>query len=299
MKVLIIEDDPSVGFFLEEVASSASHDVRRAVDGDKGLELFYEFQPDMILSDLMLPGIDGMEILERVRSKDNDVVFIMLTGYGSEEMAIRALELRANNYLHKPIRHEALTGLLDKYGELIRSRTRKEEVRRMVTRRHTEVVMSNRMELVSEIVNMLVEEAAPSLTESERFGIQLGLYELIVNAIEHGNLGISFQEKNACLFDSSEKYNELLRSRLSDENLAAKRVTIEFRYSAGRLEWLIEDEGEGFDWYSLPNPLSRENQSNLSGRGIFLASFQFDELSFLGNGNRVRAVKKVNPQEQA
>ena len=56
-------------------------------------------------------------------------------------------------------------------------------------------------------------------------------------------------------------------------------------------EWVIIDEGDGFDWKSLPNPLNPENLAQPSGRGIFLARMQFDEVEFLGKGNRVRARK--------
>lgn len=299
MKVLIVEDDSAVSYFLEQVVTTAGHETRVCGDGRMALELFADFNPDLIISDLMLPELNGIEILEEVRRTKNDTIFVMMTGHGSEELAIRALELRANNYLHKPIRHEALLNLIQKYSELIRTRTMREEVKRMVTRRKMSITIDNRLEIVSDVVDFLGEEAAPFLSDTERVSIQLGLYELIINAIEHGNLGINYLEKNQALYESPQKLLELIRIRSEHGETAKKRVRIDFEYDGECLLWVITDEGDGFDWYSLPNPLSHENHENLNGRGIFLARFQFDELTFLGKGNRVRVIKRPGSEGNA
>lgn len=292
MKVLIVEDDPAVSYFLEQVVLTSGHEPEVVADAESAHHAYQKFQPHLILSDYLLPMGSGMELLEKIRKTDSDVIFIIMTGHGSEETATQALELRANNYLTKPIRYEVLSTLLAKYDELVHTRSMRQEIRRMVIRRETEIVIDNRVEIVSEVSDFLTGEAAPFLTEEERFGVQLGLYELISNAIEHGNLGITYEEKNQALFEGSNRYIDLMNRRRADPERERRRVRIRYHLDDGKLEWLISDEGEGFDWYRLPNPLAGSNYEKLCGRGIFLARFQFDELSFLGTGNRVRVTKK-------
>lgn len=299
MKVLIIEDDPSIGYFLSEVVSSAGHEVEVVDDGGKAVERFEMLHPELIICDIMLPNRDGFQILEEIRSRDHDVVFIMMTGQGTEEFAMRALELRANNYLHKPIRFEMITALLEKYSDQIRSRTVRREIGLMVTRRETTLELGNRLDRVADVVEYLVNEASTWLSPDERFSVQLGLYELIINAIEHGNLAITYDEKSKALYGSPASLSDLIRKRQQDPRFGNRRVRVDFRFNGERLEWVVTDEGQGFNWYSLPNPLAMENQENLNGRGIFLARIQFDELTFLGCGNKVRAIKRytATPQE--
>ena len=70
------------------------------------------------------------------------------------------------------------------------------------------------------------------------------------------------------------------------------KVTVDFTMDAEACEWVISDEGDGFDWRSVQNPIEDEDLFKAHGRGIFLARFQFDELEYLGNGNTVRVNKK-------
>jgi CheY-like chemotaxis protein/anti-sigma regulatory factor (Ser/Thr protein kinase) len=298
MKVLIVEDDPSVNYFLREVASNTGHEVLCAENGEEALACFDEFQPDLVLSDLKMPKVDGLKLLERIRRRSRDVLFIIMTGAGSEEYAVRALELRANNYLQKPIRFEVIVALLQKYEQMLRVTHLREEVGRMVVRRDLRMVIPSRLEFVGSVVEELVREASAWLSIEERFGVQLGLYELITNAIEHGNLCISYEEKNKALFDGPFHFQELVARRLADPRLAGREVQIDFRQTESRLEWQIVDEGDGFNWMDIPNPLDGLNQERLNGRGIFLARFQFDELNYFGNGNKVRAVKRFDEADE-
>lgn len=295
MKVLVVEDDPSVSYFLREVISTAGHEAATAADGLEGLNLFDSFAPDLVFSDLKMPGMDGLELLARIRRMSRETVFVMMTGFGSEELAIRALELKANNYLQKPIRFEVINSLLQKYEAILRAGRARMEAGRMISRLDLRMAIPSRLDHVMIVVDLLVQEASPWLSENERFGVQLGLYELVTNAIEHGNLEIGFEEKSSALEVGTNRYAELVRRKMQQSALATRMATIEFRQNPERLEWVIQDEGSGFNWNQLPNPLSIDFQERLSGRGIFLARFQFDELTFHGNGNKVKAVKFLPP----
>ena len=91
----------------------------------------------------------------------------------------------------------------------------------------------------------------------------------------------------------------LYQTRLAEAERAARRVTVEFQFNGTFFEWLISDEGEGFDWNAIPNPLEENRILNSCGRGIFLSRLIFDEMEYQGKGNAVRIRKYLKKPETA
>lgn len=291
MLVLTVDQKPDVHYYLREIIISSGHDCVNALSGQQALQLFLQRQPDVIIADRDLGDMEGLDLLENIRRVDSGTIFILMINDPAPLMVGRALELRANNYIPKPPRFEAVVSLMDKYAAVVKTRELREEVVHSVISREIVIEIGNRLDLVAEVASFLVGEAGDAILPDQRSGIHLGLYELLINAIEHGNLGISYLEKHRCLRESPYRLNELVQRRSSEANRARRRVTIEFRVDPGRCEWIIQDEGEGFDWTSVPDPFAN-NEEALNGRGIYLASYQFDEVTYLGNGNRVRLIKR-------
>ncbi len=100
--VLIVEDDPSLLMGLTMNLRREGYRVRTATDGHRGLEELERERPDLVVLDLMLPGVDGLEILRRIRADDPTLPVIVLTALGSEQDKIRGLDLGANDYVTKP-----------------------------------------------------------------------------------------------------------------------------------------------------------------------------------------------------
>ena len=290
MKILIVEDDRASQTYLNDTIEAEGHEVNTAENGQAGLIVFDQFKPDLILSDIRMPVMDGLEMLEEIRHQHKDTIIVMITAYGSEEFAIKSLRLGANNYLKKPVRHSDLLPLIRKYNEIIENRTTGHEIHGMVVRKEFTMTFDNNLERLPKIVDHLVLETRDLFEEDERMGIHLGLTELLMNAVEHGNLGITYDDKSHAM--ESETLYDLYEERQSDPVLAKRKVTVEFAQNATRCEWMISDEGKGFDWQSLKNPLENVNVLETHGRGIFITRFQFDELEHIGKGNVVR-IKKV------
>jgi two-component system alkaline phosphatase synthesis response regulator PhoP len=101
VKVLVVEDEPQIADLLRSYLELDGFQVRVARDGPDALEHFEETLPDLIVLDLLLPGLDGWEITRRVR-KVRPVPIIMLTARDQEEDKIRGLELGADDYVTKP-----------------------------------------------------------------------------------------------------------------------------------------------------------------------------------------------------
>lgn len=100
--ILVVEDDSSILLGLELNLKRAGYHVVVATDGDAGYAAFEQERPDLVLLDLMLPGVNGLEILRHIRSYDALVPVIVLTAMGEERDKIKGLDLGANDYVTKP-----------------------------------------------------------------------------------------------------------------------------------------------------------------------------------------------------
>jgi anti-sigma regulatory factor (Ser/Thr protein kinase) len=142
-----------------------------------------------------------------------------------------------------------------------------------------------------EISKRLVLNLAKYLDQRSVSRIRIGLREIIINAIEHGNLNITFEEKSEATMQGN--YLEFIFSRQQDPLYRDKRVTIEFLLNAERVAYKIADEGNGFDYKAvIQDAGSRANEEMLAhGRGLTMAYNIFDEVTFNRRGNEVLLVK--------
>ncbi|HWQ71319.1 MAG TPA: response regulator [Desulfitobacteriaceae bacterium] len=101
-KILIVDDQLGVRRLLFETFKEDQHTVEMAVDGIDALKILQSFQPDLILMDIKMPGMNGMDTLRRIRAADKDVNVIMMTAYGDSQNAVQAKELNVIHYMSKP-----------------------------------------------------------------------------------------------------------------------------------------------------------------------------------------------------
>ena len=102
-KVLIIDDDPAFRNLVEQVLTQKEYEVLKASSGQEGLRLMFDQRPDLVLLDVVMPGINGWQVCSRIR-EISDIPIIMITGeYKSEEDIVRGLDYGADDYLTKPV----------------------------------------------------------------------------------------------------------------------------------------------------------------------------------------------------
>ncbi len=101
-RVLLIEDDPAIVAGLELNLALEGYEVLTAADGEAGYRRALEERPDLVLLDVMLPGINGLEVLRRLREIDADVPVLILTARGEEGDRVLGLQLGADDYISKP-----------------------------------------------------------------------------------------------------------------------------------------------------------------------------------------------------
>jgi anti-sigma regulatory factor (Ser/Thr protein kinase) len=148
--------------------------------------------------------------------------------------------------------------------------------------------IGNDLDDVPQFVTAVLAAIAAGLDPRKRDGLQLALREIVINAVEHGNLGVTFEEKSEA--NESGSLPELLAERAKDPSRAERCVRVEAKRSDESISVFVEDEGDGFEWRDLPDPTDAANLLRTHGRGVLLAALSVDELTFNDAGNRVGLV---------
>jgi YesN/AraC family two-component response regulator len=116
-KILVIDDEKPTLSMFRLFLEAWGYSVLTAENGTKGLEIFRKEKPAIVITDIKMPGIDGLAVLQRILDIDSEAAVIVITGHGDTDLAQRALENNAVDFIHKPIKKEALEAALKKAGE--------------------------------------------------------------------------------------------------------------------------------------------------------------------------------------
>jgi DNA-binding NtrC family response regulator len=270
-RILVAEDEANLRLVLQKELQRMGHEVRVAADGEAALKLLEESNVDVLLSDINMPQLDGMELLRRIHQRPNPPEVIMLTGHATVESAIEAMKLGAYDYLSKPYRIAELDALVKQAAEKRRLRVDNARLRTLVERQTAAPEIIFVSEAMREVMR-LVERVAPSDASVLITGESGTGKELVANAIHRLSPRSegSFIDLNCAAFQES-----LLESELFGYEAGA------FSGAKGRKLglWELADNGTIFldEITELPAPL----QSKLL-RAIETNSFY-----------RVGAVRKV------
>ncbi len=144
-KILLVDDEEGIRKVLDISLSDSGFKVFTAETGKEALDIFRKMRPPIVLTDIKMPGMDGIELLQKIKEESPDTEVIMITGHGDMELAIRSLKFDATDFITKPINDDALEIALKRANEKITLKTRLKE--------HTE----NLEQLVREKTKKLVE----------------------------------------------------------------------------------------------------------------------------------------------
>jgi len=118
-KILIVDDEESLRTLLSISLSHKGFEVFTAEDGKKGIEIFRQESPPIVITDIKMPGIDGLEVLRQIRRLDPDTRVIVITGHGDMESAVESLKLEASDFISKPVKEEALMVAIKRAQEVL------------------------------------------------------------------------------------------------------------------------------------------------------------------------------------
>ena len=113
-RILVVEDEVTLAKNIAKYLRRYGYDTWIAESGETGLEMYATFKPDIVLLDFMLGGINGLEVMARIRARDMQTKIILMTAHGSVEIAVKAIKSGAYDYLSKPLVLSELRLLVDK-----------------------------------------------------------------------------------------------------------------------------------------------------------------------------------------
>ncbi len=112
--ILIVDDNPDQCEILAELVSEIGHNAYTATDGEMALQVFDERSIELVITDIKMPKMDGMALLEKIRERDSSVRIIVVTGFPSSETILRTIENDGYTYLVKPVKLKSMAALIEK-----------------------------------------------------------------------------------------------------------------------------------------------------------------------------------------
>lgn len=260
-----------------------------ARDGSAALKLVESLRPCTILTDLLMPEMDGLELVEAVRRNYPLIPVILMTGHGSEDVAHQALKAGAASYVPKKNLGRVLAPTVEQVLSAAKAETRSQRLQGCTTEVTLQYSLENDPSLIPVLVGLYQEYLQLLLrcdrTEGTRLGI--ALEEAVLNALYHGNLQVGKELRQR----DEMAYFRLAAARLLEKPYRDRRITVRLRVSRFRTEATVRDEGPGFDVAAWAGGQVTEDLNQGVGRGLTLIRNFMDEVSHNPAGNEVVMVK--------
>ncbi len=294
--VLVVDDEEGIRQLLIDYLESEGFPVVAAKDGNEGVEMFKARRPSIVVTDVQMPGMDGMGVLRAIRREDPDAKVVVMTGFGEGAVALEALRGGASNFIKKPLSLEELLFILKAHERMIRSLRRQRLPIENIVEEHKVLRIPNDSGHVFPVVRNATRSLESFLTPHEIESVSLALSEALVNGIEHGNLGIGYQQKSDALRHN--RYQQMLEERMADPECAGKSVLLEMNLNPEEATFRVTDQGTGFDWRNRPDPTLPENLLKENGRGLSIIFLFMDGVSFNEAGNEIVMRKTLSLEDE-
>jgi len=288
-RVLVVEDNVFDRELLQEHLSRRGYQTEFAHDGAEAL-IKLESDPmryDVVLLDRSMPRMNGLELLGRIKENPRlrTIPVILQTASAMRDEMVEGIRAGAYYYLTKPYDVEMLLTVIDTavrdFTDYRHLKERLERGLRCLTLIRNASFSIQTVEEARDL-GMVLANACP-----DPMSTVIGLTEILVNAVEHGNLGITYEEKSQ--LNAAGQWQSEIERRLSLPENATKHVEVQMTRDNGCVRFTVRDQGPGFDWQRFIDidPLRAFDNH---GRGIVIArTMSFDLLEYRGCGNEVVA----------
>jgi DNA-binding NtrC family response regulator len=185
-RVLAIDDEPAMTEWLKMVIEAEGYEVRTALIGTRGEEIFKQWRPDVVVTDLMLPDVDGIQLLRRLKEIDPGPEIIVISGQGTITRAVEAGQAGAFYFLEKPVSQDGLVDMLQKAIERTQERAENAQLREQIRGQYSFsniVGQSKKMKDLFELIESVAASDANILIQGENGTGK----ELIANAIHYNS----------------------------------------------------------------------------------------------------------------
>jgi CheY-like chemotaxis protein/anti-sigma regulatory factor (Ser/Thr protein kinase) len=265
-----------------------------AADGKEALKQLAVQLPDLVLTDLQMPEMNGLELVDAAKAEYPQLPIILMTAQGSEEIAAQALRQGAASYVPKrrlaqdllPTVQRILAGSLEDraHTQLMHYLETSESV----------FVLANDLGLIKALVAHLQQKlrCLPLADETERLRVGIALEEALTNAYYHGNLEVGAVDGKA----DRQAHEQLAAERRFQTPYRERRIRVTAKVCRDEAVFVVRDEGPGFDVSRLPVAGGLLEVERGAGRGVVLMRTVMDEVRYNDAGNEVTLIKRRTPE---
>jgi CheY-like chemotaxis protein/anti-sigma regulatory factor (Ser/Thr protein kinase) len=289
--ILVVDDSPTQLRQIQFLLEREGFVVRSAVDGVQAIASIEDNMPMLVVTDLQMPEMNGLELVASVKETIPSLPVILTTSQGSEEIASQALKAGAASYVPKRELNDTLIPVLQQVMAVNKAAKAVPKVAKNAIESNITLEVSNDESQIPDIISRLelpmVEHDL--FDEGERMQIAMALDEALLNAMIHGNLEVSSELRQS---DDGAPYVNMIAKRKKEAPYSDRKVTIKLEASNEQVTFTIRDDGPGFDAAALRDPTDPENIERAGGRGLLLINAFMDEVSHNELGNEIRMVKR-------
>lgn len=287
MPTILVVDDTAVdrrlaGGLLEKYPNLS---VTYAESGGEAIDSIKQSVPDLVLTDLQMPDIDGLQLVSSINTNNPDIPVVLMTAHGSENVAAQALANGAASYVPKDDLADNLVETITHILAMSNSDRRYNALIQCSTKTEFEFSLENDLNLVDPLVE-LIQEVVSSMRicdPTERIRMGVALENALVNSILRGNLEVPKSEHN----EEMQQVDE----RQQQSPYSERRVYVNALINRDLAQFVIRDEGPGFNTGQSPKPGDPDSIRS-SGRGLVLMRNFMDECNFNSKGNEVTMIKR-------
>jgi len=295
IKILIVDDSVSMVNGLVKILEVSGYEADPAYNGQDALRKLSGKDYDVIVCDIEMPGMNGLDLLKNIRRDYDNLSFILMTGYLEQEYFIKAIQLGASDFIRKPIDSEQLVKSIQ-----LQVNKKKEDwdyfnVSNIASHMDIKFSLPPQMFRQVDFIKIFTKFFKQNLNIRNTVinEILLCLEEMLYNAFIHGTLQLSMQERTL----NYEDYKDLIFKKLQEPEIANKKIHIRMSFNQEKqiMTIEVEDEGVGFD-YNLWLEKVKSNKSiqlDEYGRGISIIYHLTNKISFGKGGRRIKVEKNL------
>jgi CheY-like chemotaxis protein len=289
-RILCVDDENDALEVLQIALQKAGYQVVTAEDGIQALNILKEDNRfELVITDRMMPNLDGLTLCNKIKQDVSlrDIPVVFQTALGREQDFAEGYSAGAFYYLAKPFNNAQLLNVTKralekkKYADLLSSDCNFYQMKREMVRFGMQSFTNVGFKFRTLARAKGVAQAA-ALCFRDPFGVVAYIYELLVNAIEHGNAGIELEEKKWMIEQGI--FDDEVDKRLMRPENHKKFVSVEVSKKNKKTIMKIKDQGNGFDWQSMMQPPTSEEALSACGKGIAMVKTVFDKLEYEDDG---------------
>ncbi|OGG54655.1 MAG: hypothetical protein A3F84_13830 [Candidatus Handelsmanbacteria bacterium RIFCSPLOWO2_12_FULL_64_10] len=292
MATVLVVDDAEVSRYLAGRLLERQEGMKAvyAENGREALAVIQREAPDLVLTDLRMPEMDGLTLVEAIRKAHPSLPVILMTAYGNEEVAIQALQKGAASYVPKQNLARDLSGTVQKILEVAQADRQHQRLMDCLTQTEARFVLESDPSLISPLVAHLQDNLRRMglCDETELIRVAVALDEALLNAMHHGNLELNSGLRE----EDTDAYYALADARRQEAPYRDRRVHVTAQESRSEAVYVVRDGGPGFDPLIVPDPTDPANLTKVSGRGLLLIRTFMDEVRHNAEGNEITMIKR-------